>query len=205
LRFCWCGAPSLTRSLVCSFQFLPGIASAAFLRSESHGIHEHGLLSIFWDSPNMEGQVPVVISPRNRVAQLYHRALELELELEFVLRPMDSRPVRPWYRAALRPMTRHYLSLLFSRLTIPFFLFLGRPPWREGWHFTLSLVMKSRDDPNRKHRFSTDFLLFLRQPHVAENVLSPVVWRADHSNGSLLASQFVSWANMLRYLESLKR
>jgi hypothetical protein len=39
-----------------------------------------GLMSIvyclyFWDSPNLEGQVPVFISPRNRVAQLYPRAL----------------------------------------------------------------------------------------------------------------------------------
>jgi hypothetical protein len=39
LRVCWCGAPSLTRSLVCNFQFLLGIANAAFLRSESHGTH----------------------------------------------------------------------------------------------------------------------------------------------------------------------
>jgi hypothetical protein len=29
-RVCWCGAPSLTRSRVCSFQFLPGIVSALF-------------------------------------------------------------------------------------------------------------------------------------------------------------------------------
>jgi hypothetical protein len=28
-----------------------------------------------WDSPNLEGQVPVFISPRNRVAKLYPRAL----------------------------------------------------------------------------------------------------------------------------------
>jgi hypothetical protein len=39
-----------------------------------------GLTSIFyclyfWDSLNLERQVPVVISPRNRVAQLYPRAL----------------------------------------------------------------------------------------------------------------------------------
>jgi hypothetical protein len=39
--------PSLTRSRVCTFQFLPGIASAAFLRSEYHGTHEHCLLSLF--------------------------------------------------------------------------------------------------------------------------------------------------------------
>jgi hypothetical protein len=35
LWICWCGAPSLTRSRVCSFQFLLGIARAAFLSSES--------------------------------------------------------------------------------------------------------------------------------------------------------------------------
>jgi hypothetical protein len=30
---------------------------------------------LIWDSPNLEGQVPVFISPRNRVAQLYPRTL----------------------------------------------------------------------------------------------------------------------------------
>jgi hypothetical protein len=40
-RFCLCGVPSLTGSRVCSFQFLLGIASAVFLRSKSHGTHEH--------------------------------------------------------------------------------------------------------------------------------------------------------------------
>jgi hypothetical protein len=34
LRFCWCGAPSLTRGRVCSFQLLLGFASGVFLRSE---------------------------------------------------------------------------------------------------------------------------------------------------------------------------
>jgi hypothetical protein len=43
----WCGAPSLTRSRVCTFQFLPDNTSAAFLRSESHGTHEHILFSPF--------------------------------------------------------------------------------------------------------------------------------------------------------------
>jgi hypothetical protein len=35
----------------------------------------------FWDSPNQEGQVPVFISPRSRVAQLYPRALGLPCEV----------------------------------------------------------------------------------------------------------------------------
>jgi hypothetical protein len=30
---------------------------------------------LIWDSPNLEGQVPVFITPRNRVAQLYPLAL----------------------------------------------------------------------------------------------------------------------------------
>jgi hypothetical protein len=51
LQFCWCGAPSLMRRRVCSFHFLPGIASAAFLRSESHWTHEHILLCLFLRLP----------------------------------------------------------------------------------------------------------------------------------------------------------
>jgi hypothetical protein len=31
--------------------------------------------SLLWDSPNLEGQVPIFISSRNRLAQLYTRAL----------------------------------------------------------------------------------------------------------------------------------
>jgi hypothetical protein len=47
--------PSLTRSSVCTFQFLPGIASTAFLRSESHGTHEYSLLSLFLRLPQPGG------------------------------------------------------------------------------------------------------------------------------------------------------
>jgi hypothetical protein len=49
--------PSLTRSRVCNFQL------SIFYRF------------YFGDSPNLEGHVPVYISPRNRVAQLHPRAL----------------------------------------------------------------------------------------------------------------------------------
>jgi hypothetical protein len=79
------GAPFLTRGLVCAFQFLLGIASAAFLRSECHGVHEHSLLSLFLRLPNLEGQVPVYISPRNTVAQLHPRTLGCFEEFIYVL------------------------------------------------------------------------------------------------------------------------
>jgi hypothetical protein len=49
------------------------LVSAAILRSEYRGTHNHILLSQIRDSPNLEGQVPVFISPRDRVAQLYPR------------------------------------------------------------------------------------------------------------------------------------
>jgi hypothetical protein len=45
LRVCRCGAPSLTRGMVCVFQLLLGIASVAFPGSESRGTHEHIFLS----------------------------------------------------------------------------------------------------------------------------------------------------------------
>jgi hypothetical protein len=48
LRIYLCGAPSLIRSRVCSFQLLLGIASTTFLRSHSHRAHEHILSSLFF-------------------------------------------------------------------------------------------------------------------------------------------------------------
>jgi hypothetical protein len=55
LRTCLCVAPSLMRTRVYSFQFLLGIASVAFLRSESHGTHEYILLSLFLRLPQPGG------------------------------------------------------------------------------------------------------------------------------------------------------
>jgi hypothetical protein len=54
-RVCWHGVPSLTRSRVCTFQVFLGFASAAFLRSESDGTHEHSLLSLFLILPQPGG------------------------------------------------------------------------------------------------------------------------------------------------------
>jgi hypothetical protein len=68
---------SLTRGWVCRLQLLLVLTSARILGSESQGTRDHILLSQILDSPNLEGQVPVYISPRNRVAQLYPQALGL--------------------------------------------------------------------------------------------------------------------------------
>jgi hypothetical protein len=63
------------RGRVCRLQLLLVVASAVILRYESRETHDHFLLSQIRDSPNLEGQVPVFISPRKRVTRLYPRAL----------------------------------------------------------------------------------------------------------------------------------
>jgi hypothetical protein len=63
------------RGRICRLQFLLGLASAVILRSEYRGTRDHILLSQIRDSPNLEDQVPVFISPRNRVTWLYPQTL----------------------------------------------------------------------------------------------------------------------------------
>jgi hypothetical protein len=60
---------------VCRSQLLLSLASALILGSESRGTHDHILLFQIRDSPSLEGQARVFISLRNRVTQLYPKAL----------------------------------------------------------------------------------------------------------------------------------
>jgi hypothetical protein len=66
LRIWLCGAPSLTRSRICSFQFLRGIASADFLKSESHGTHENILLSLFLRLLQPGGPISCIYFPQEQ-------------------------------------------------------------------------------------------------------------------------------------------
>jgi hypothetical protein len=61
--------PHLTSYL--SFTVAAGPLQRSHSRSESRGTDEHILLSQIRDSPNLEVQVPVFISPRNSESQLY--------------------------------------------------------------------------------------------------------------------------------------
>jgi hypothetical protein len=68
LRSCFCGAPSLTRGRVCNLQCNHSIVRVAQNPKPYFTVSSE-------TPPNLEGQVPVFIFPRNRVAQLYLRAL----------------------------------------------------------------------------------------------------------------------------------
>jgi hypothetical protein len=57
---------SLTRGLVCRLQMLLALASTVILRSDSRGTRDRILLSQILNSPNLEGQVPIFLSPRTR-------------------------------------------------------------------------------------------------------------------------------------------
>jgi hypothetical protein len=72
---CCCWAPSLTRGRICNLQLLLVFASIVTLLSGSRGTHDHILLIQTRDSPNLEGQVPVFTSPRNRAVKLYPQVL----------------------------------------------------------------------------------------------------------------------------------
>jgi hypothetical protein len=60
---------------VSSLQLPLALTSAVILRSESRKIHDHILLPKIRDFPNLEDQVPIFISPRNRMTQLYPQTL----------------------------------------------------------------------------------------------------------------------------------
>jgi hypothetical protein len=76
LRLCYFVASSLTRGRVGNLLYN---CFWAFPEQSLLGRSPAELTTIFycliWDSPNLESQVPVFISPRNRVAQLYPRTL----------------------------------------------------------------------------------------------------------------------------------
>jgi hypothetical protein len=61
---------SLMRGWICRLQLLMALARAVILSSESRGTNGHSLLSQIRDSPNLDGQVPVFLSPKRRVALL---------------------------------------------------------------------------------------------------------------------------------------
>jgi hypothetical protein len=81
-----CVAPCLTRGRVCHLQSLLVLINAVILAFKSCCTHDHILLSQIRDYPNLENQVPVFISSRDRVAQLHPLA-------QFFLLPPVTRRV----------------------------------------------------------------------------------------------------------------
>jgi hypothetical protein len=113
---------------------LLALASAVFLAFESGGTCDHILLSQVWDSPNLEGQVPLFISPRHWVP--FRRLLRLAglqwwystppphgpvwlTEQSSSLLPATGHHGHSWHRASLGPMAIY----LFNVKTFVFLFF----------------------------------------------------------------------------------
>jgi hypothetical protein len=81
------------------------LASAVILGSKTRGTRDCILLSQIRDSPNLEAQVPLFISPRNREAQLYPRHSV----------PFSSSPTTPSLRWRYsNPPPRGVLTAVFN-------------------------------------------------------------------------------------------
>jgi hypothetical protein len=114
LRFCFCGAPSLTKERVCLLYMLLVLASAVFLGSESLGTRDHILLSQTWDFPfcrllRLAGSQNYSSQSQSHIAT-------------------DGQSVSLGVEPHLGLMTR-YLVLFDSYGLV---LFVRRPLWREG-------------------------------------------------------------------------
>jgi hypothetical protein len=72
---------------------------------------------LIWDSSNLEGQVLVFISPRNRLAQLYHRALGSLFVASYCF-PSGS-PVGLRYITSARTAQKTHRSLLLRLYLLP--------------------------------------------------------------------------------------
>jgi hypothetical protein len=91
------------------------------------------------DFPNLEGQVPVVLSRRNRLTQLYPQALGLRSETV----TSQSKLALSYYRWSARQtvlVSDHHLGYAHDQFFFDFhgnylkifrFFIMGRPPWRK--------------------------------------------------------------------------
>jgi hypothetical protein len=149
-------APSLTRVRVC-------ILRCTSRTCKSREGPETMYYCLILGSPNLEGQVPLFVSPRNRMAQfspwalgslsvlsydtqgydgwilisLHTVSVRLNTRVKVILRPTVSRPVYPGSRPPSGAGNPIFISLpcaIFS--DICGFHLVGRPPWREDGSVT---------------------------------------------------------------------
>jgi hypothetical protein len=94
-------SPYVTTSLMigrfCSLQLLQTLSRVVIHRSESREIRDHILLWWIRDSPNLEGQAPVFVSPRNGVAQLIPPRHWVPFSSPPTARRNRVELVDPWY------------------------------------------------------------------------------------------------------------
>jgi hypothetical protein len=117
-----------------------------------------GLMSIlyclyFLDSPpNLEGQIPVFISPRNRISQLYPRALGCtwSINCEICITVWDL-----WFL-----MMNLYCITAYILVTIPFWFLLRKWRWTQhyGWLLLANIGLETHSVLMVSKHFQNHFL-----------------------------------------------
>jgi hypothetical protein len=110
---------SLMRGWVCLFQLLLVLASAVILRSESHGTHDHILLSQIQDSPNLEGKVPAFIPPRKRVPGYTPRQW-----VPFSSSPMTRRAALEVFEPAFTRVSSHSVNCGYVCMCVYIYIYI---------------------------------------------------------------------------------
>jgi hypothetical protein len=140
----------------CTLQLLLVLARAVFLGSESGGTHSSISFYQFWDYPDLENEVLVFISSRNRAAQLCPQAQvwvgnQVKGKVKVTLWSTISRPVCPVIRLSLGTRDQfvfHFYGIYFQTFL---FLLVRHHPWREDGSVMYSywpLPVLSLLDPN---------------------------------------------------------
>jgi hypothetical protein len=135
------------------------------------GSHDHILLLQFWGSPRLERKVPVFISPRNRMAQLY--GFE-QNESEIYLTTDGQSACLSCYQAAIWDPSQRFLSLPWKLTSdIWGFFNMEHPLWREDgsvthsyncyWALTM-LSLRSKSRRTWDHILLSCFPLLRAQP-----------------------------------------
>jgi hypothetical protein len=156
LRTCYYGTLSLTRGRVCNLQLLQGLADVVFLGSEFRGTRDEILLSQIWNSPNLEGQVPIFISPRKRIAQIYPQAFGYPPLFRLYDQKLKSKLYYGGHSVGqsalvsgnhLGPATNFSHSLFDYFFDSFGFVDVGRPLWREVGSVPFSFCRASAAEP----------------------------------------------------------
>jgi hypothetical protein len=123
----------------------------ASLAQSFSSLSPEGLITIFyclnfWGFLNLEGQVLVFISPKNKVAQLYP-----QVQVQVILQPMMSQSVLV-LGPHLGHMTRFLiLSDIYGRHV------MGCPPWREDGSIIYSYNLLSLSGPSPADLMTTSY------------------------------------------------
>jgi hypothetical protein len=151
------------------------ICSAFMQRSKSRRTHNH-MFSLIWDSPMLEGHVPIFLSPRYKMDQLYSQgiafptlslSLSQKSEFKVILWLMISQSVCLGVKSTLGFVTRYYFLSQICALKVYVLSLCGAfSDESTGLQFSV----KSLNDPSRSEPVTILHCLIWDSPNLKSQV-----------------------------------